>query len=70
MSEENFKADYGVQKPSKDSPAKEMVLYCLKGKRAIDAADRLLLLGFKSIVYRGSFHDWRQNGGKIESLNV
>ncbi len=65
LADKQFTLKYGFPKPSPDSA---IYLYCLKGKRADDAADKLSLIGFNNvIVYRGSFADWKANGGDVET---
>ena len=55
---------YGFTRP-KSSDA--VVLHCLKGKRALDAADKLSLLNFDNLkIYKGSFIDWKNRGGTVE----
>lgn len=61
----DFATKYGFPKDGGDLP---LVLYCLKGKRALDAADKLILLGIpaeKIRIYRGSFADWKARGGRV-----
>ena len=62
-SEEDFQAEFEFPKPAKD--ASNLVLQCLSGKRATDAADKLALLGYAPAVYKGSFKDWKEKGGKV-----
>ena len=51
MEQEKFKKTYGVDKILLKS--KKIVLHCLKGKRAFDAADKLALLGYDDVyVYK------------------
>ena len=51
MEQEKFKKTYGVDKMLLKS--KKIVLHCLKGKRAFDAADKLALLGYDDVyVYK------------------
>ena len=36
------------------------------GKRAMDAADKMSLMGFENVsVYKGSLRDWKENGGRV-----
>ena len=48
MDQEKFQKTYGVDKMVLKS--KKIVLHCLKGKRAFDAADKLALLGYDDAV--------------------
>ncbi|CAL1299809.1 unnamed protein product [Larinioides sclopetarius] len=65
MSEADFQAKYGVQKP--DTNSNPFVLSCRSGKRATDAYQKLSALGYDNIsVYSGSFLDWVKNGGPVE----
>ena len=51
MDDEKFRRTYGISKLTLKS--KQIVLHCLKGKRAFDAADKLALLGYDDIfVYK------------------
>ena len=51
MDQEKFQKTYGVDKMLLKS--KKIVLHCLKGKRAFDAADKLALLGYDDVyVYK------------------
>ena len=51
MEQEKFQKTYGVDKMVLKS--KKIVLHCLKGKRAFDAADKLALLGYDDVyVYK------------------
>ena len=51
MDDIKFRATYGIQKDILQS--KKIVLHCLKGKRAFDAADKLALLGYDDVyVYK------------------
>ena len=62
---DDFAAKFGFAKNGGGVP---LVLYCLKGKRALDAADKLILLGIPAEnirVYRGSFADWQARGGRV-----
>ena len=46
-----FQTKYGIEKDLLKS--KKIVLHCLKGKRAFDAADKLALLGYDDVyVYK------------------
>ena len=59
---------YGFPRP-KSSDA--VVLHCLKGKRALDAADKLSLLNFDNLkIYKGSFADWKNRGGSVETQEL
>ena len=51
MRPDAFKARFNVEK--RELKEKQIVLHCLKGKRAFEAADKLLLLGYKNVyVYK------------------
>ena len=51
MNEDAFRKKYGICKTELKS--KRIVLHCLKGKRAIDAADKLALLGYEDVyIYK------------------
>ena len=53
MRPDAFKARFNVEK--RELKEKQIVLHCLKGKRAFEAADKLLLLGYKNVyVYKVS----------------
>lgn len=63
MSEPEFEAKYGFQRPLKSD---NFGLHCMRGKRATDAADKLMLLGYDSVkIYKGSFLDWKSAGGQV-----
>lgn len=63
FSEAEFEAKYGFTKPSKSTV---LATHCLKGKRALEASDKLNLLGYENVkVYQGSFNDWTEKGGNI-----
>lgn len=67
LSTEEFESKYGFSKPSTSTV---LATHCLKGKRAMEAADKLNLLGYHNIkVYKGSFNDWKEKGGEIESTD-
>ena len=51
MDSEKFRNKYGIEKVTLKT--KPIVLHCLKGKRAFDAADKLALLGYDDVyVYK------------------
>ena len=51
MANTKFQTKYGIEKDLLKS--KKIVLHCLKGKRAFDAADKLALLGYDDVyVYK------------------
>ena len=51
MENEMFRKKYGIEKVTLKT--KPIVLHCLKGKRAFDAADKLALLGYDDVyVYK------------------
>ena len=51
MDGEKFLKKYGIEKVTLKT--KPIVLHCLKGKRAFDAADKLALLGYDDVyVYK------------------
>lgn len=59
-----FHRKYGVDKPAESD---DFVVTCRSGKRATNAFNKLLPLGYKNIlVYSGSFQDWKEKGGPIE----
>ena len=63
MDESTFESKYGFVRPSPSAP---LAVSCLRGKRALDASDKLRLLGYGNIkVYKGSFWDWKEKGGKV-----
>ncbi|TRY78453.1 hypothetical protein TCAL_06152, partial [Tigriopus californicus] len=68
MSPEEFAFTYGFDKPclNDGNSDSQLVLHCLRGKRAQDAADKLALLGIETGVYKGSFMDWMEQGGTVE----
>lgn len=68
MSPEEFAFTYGFDKPNPNDVTSDpkLVLHCLRGKRAQDAADKLALLGIETGVYKGSFADWMEQGGIVE----
>lgn len=64
-SDEEFEAKYGFSRPSKSSV---LATHCLKGKRAMEAAAKLNLLGYQNVkVYKGSLSDWKEKGGEIHA---
>ena len=51
LNNKEFRKTYGIEKTELES--KQIVLHCLKGKRAFDAADKLALLGYDDVyVYK------------------
>ena len=67
LSDQDFQEKYGFPKPK---PSDSLALHCLKGKRAIDAGDKLSLLSYDNVkIYQGSFIDWKNKGGQIETTN-
>ena len=50
MDNTKFRTTYGIEKDLLKS--KKIVLHCLKGKRAFDAADKLALLGYDDVSIR------------------
>ncbi len=55
--------------PCRPDKSAALVMHCLKGKRASEAADKLSLLGFHDVkIYKGSFLDWKENEGPIEEM--
>ena len=65
LSNQDFEKKYGFSKPKLSD---SLALHCLKGKRAIDAADKLNLLNYDNIkIYKGSLIDWKNKGGQIET---
>ncbi len=46
LSDKDFEKRYGFQKPAK-GVSDRIITCCLSGKRALDAADRLVLLGYQ-----------------------
>jgi 3-mercaptopyruvate sulfurtransferase SseA len=54
-SENDFKLQFGFDKPSKDD---ELVFYCKAGIRAMSGAEQAASLGYKSFCYTGSWTDW------------
>lgn len=67
LSDQDFQEKYGFAKPK---PSDSLALHCLKGKRAIDAGDKLSLLSYDNVkIYQGSLIDWKNKGGQIETTN-
>lgn len=59
-----FLRKYGIDKPTESD---DFVITCRSGKRATNAFNKLLPLGYNNIlVYSGSFLDWKEKGGPIE----
>ena len=51
LKDSEFRKTYAIDKMELKS--KQIVLHCLKGKRAFDAADKLALLGYDDVyVYK------------------
>lgn len=62
LSDDEFKAKYGRDKPKEDQ---EVVFHCKMGGRAGRAAESAKNLGFKNVKnYKGSFNDWLEKEGK------
>lgn len=60
---DEFKAKYGVAKPSVDAP--ELVFHCQMGRRGQAATDKALALGFLSARnYAGGYKEWSEKEGK------
>lgn len=58
-----FQKRYGIEKPSESD---DFVISCRSGRRAANAFNKLVPLGYKNIqVYSGSFEDWKSKGGPI-----
>lgn len=58
-----FETKYGFARPLPSAP---LATHCLRGKRALDASDKLRLLGYANVkVYKGSFLDWKEKGGEV-----
>ena len=65
MSDGDFESKYGFAKPAKNAA---VVTHCLKGMRAMKAAEALKEAGFDNVkAYAGSFEDWQANKGPVES---
>ena len=63
LSKNEFESKYGFAKPELEQ---DMILHCLMGKRALDASDKLSLLGYTKVkVYKGSFNEWKEKGGEV-----
>ncbi|KAG7299677.1 hypothetical protein JYU34_016674 [Plutella xylostella] len=59
VSDEEFLKLYGRQKPSKDA---EIIFYCRTGKRAAQAQQFAVDLGYTNTKnYRGSWRDWTKH---------
>ena len=56
MDDTKFRSTYGIQKDLLKS--KKIVLHCLKGKRAFDAADKLALLGYDDVYVYKVIQQW------------
>lgn len=58
---EDFKNKYGRDKPVADSP---IIFTCRSGRRAQQAAEIAIKLGFKNVKnYKGSWLDWAEHEG-------
>merc|ERR1739838_773848 len=65
LSSQEFEEKYGFCLPEKD--ANNIVTHCMRGGRAGKAKEVMTSLGYNSVhVYKGSFTDWKQNGGEVE----
>lgn len=63
LPEDEFEDRFGFSKPDKD---KELVFYCKAGVRSSAAAQLAQQHGYEKVSeYRGSWLDWRKNGGKV-----
>lgn len=59
----DFAAKYGRDKPEDDDP---VVVHCKSGRRSRTAAEKLTELGLTAVrTYKGSFDDWKGQGGRI-----
>lgn len=64
LPEDEFEDRFGFSKPEM---AKEVVFYCKSGVRSSAAAQLAQQHGYKNVSeYRGSWMDWRKQGGKEE----
>lgn len=62
LPEEEFEDRFGFPKPQTD---KEVVFYCKSGVRSSAAAQLAQQQGYNNVAeYRGSWMDWRKQGGK------
>ncbi|GKT50188.1 thiosulfate sulfurtransferase TUM1 [Colletotrichum spaethianum] len=63
--EEDFEERYGFPRPGKDT---ELVFYCKAGVRSRAAAALAKEAGWTKVgEYPGSFLDWEEHGGEVES---
>ncbi|XP_008324904.1 thiosulfate:glutathione sulfurtransferase isoform X2 [Cynoglossus semilaevis] len=63
MQPEEFKAKYGVTKPSLDAP--ELVFFCQMGKRGGMATGKAHDLGYMNARnYSGGYQEWSEKEGK------
>lgn len=67
LSTEEFKANYGLDKPTANDGHK-YVAHCMIGKRALKATEKLQSMGVQVECYAGSFKDWIENNGDIERI--
>lgn len=62
LSDEDFKENFGFDKPSRD---KELIFYCLAGVRSTAAEELANTFGYKKRGnYVGSFEDWASHENK------
>ncbi|XP_075971411.1 rhodanese domain-containing protein CG4456-like isoform X2 [Anticarsia gemmatalis] len=58
MSDDEFRKHYKQNKPSADD---ELIFYCRSGRRATEALDQALKLGYNnSKTYLGSWNEWSE----------
>lgn len=68
MTNAEFFAKYQFPKPLSDQ-GHRVAFHCQSGKRALRAAEKAWLLGFKNVaVYKGSFGEWVQRGAPIAKV--
>jgi len=68
QSPQQFKEKYNFDLPP--TTAKNIVITCRSGRRVLLAQERLEPLGYTKLrLYRGSFNDWKANGGRIENVS-
>ncbi|XP_063376985.1 rhodanese domain-containing protein CG4456-like isoform X1 [Cydia fagiglandana] len=62
MSDEQFRQHYQRNKPQ---PSSELIFYCKSGRRACQALDKALQLGYSnSKTYVGSWDEWSSKSGQ------
>lgn len=67
MTPEEFESEFDFKRPALQSD-RPIVLSCLSGARASQAANQLFGIGFENLaVYKGSFNDWKSKGGKYKT---